>query len=84
MTRAAVLLLLPLLAACAAPQERVETVAVSPPATLLTCRAAPSAPRDAVLQSDVARYVVRLAESGQDCRDKLGAVRRWVETEAAP
>jgi len=83
MTRA--VLLLPFLAAaCTAPAPRVEEVPVAPPATLLTCRAAPAAPRDAVLQSDVARYVVRLSEAGQDCRDKLGAVRAWVETETAP
>lgn len=52
-----------LLAACATPAPRMETVAIAPPCTLLTCKAAPAAPKEATRQSDVARYIVRLHEA---------------------
>lgn len=73
-----------LLAACATPAPRVETVAIAPPSTLLTCKAAPASPKEATRQSEVARYIVRLHEAGADCRAKLGAVRDWVAAEATP
>lgn len=82
MTR--LLLIAPLLlAACGAPTVApVETQPIAPPAALLTCRAAPPVPRDAETQREVARYIVRLAEAGEDCRSKLSDVRRWAEEEA--
>ena len=62
---------------------RVETVTVSPPAALLTCRNAPAAPTsDTTTQRDVARFIVRLSEAGEDCRSKLGAVKDFVNAEA--
>ena len=74
-----------LLAACAAaPEPVVQTVPVTPPAALLTCRAAPPVPRDSETQREVARFIVRLSEAGEDCRSKLGAVREWAEEESAP
>lgn len=75
------------LAACGdktGPIAPVVTHPVTPPAALLTCRAAPPVPRDAETQKDVARFIVRLAEAGEDCRSKLGAVREWAEEESAP
>lgn len=78
------------LSACAgtpapqAPVVRTETVPVGPPDSLLTCRVAPLAPTgDEYTQADVARYIVRLSEAGEDCRSKLNAVRRWVDEEVA-
>lgn len=78
------LLLLPLLlAACGAPDiAPVETRPISPPAALLTCRAAPAVPREAETQREVARFIVRLAEAGEDCRSKLADVRAWAKEEA--
>lgn len=54
---------------------------VAPPEILLTCKAAPAAPQNATRQSEVARYIVRLHAAGQDCRDKLAAVRGLYEKE---
>ena len=73
-----------LLAACASAPAPVVTQPVTPPAALLTCRAAPAVPRDAETQREVARFIVRLSEAGEDCRSKLGAVRQWAEEESAP
>lgn len=48
------------------------------PAQLLTCAPQPPAPT-AGTQRDVSLYVVDLAASGDDCRTKLGSVRRVLE-----
>jgi hypothetical protein len=66
-----------------APSILRQSVPVIPPAALMRCAVAPEVPVDPALQSDVARYVVRLHAAGADCRSKLKAVRDWVETEAA-
>lgn len=60
-----------LLTACAS-ADRV-TVAV-PPADVLTCAPAPVVP-DSDSQRAVATYVVDLWDAGEDCRQRLGAVR---------
>ena len=74
------LALLPLAACSAPPPERV---VVSPPAELLSCRAAPIGPAGEYSQADVARFVLRLDAAGQDCREKLEAVRRYVSQSSA-
>lgn len=48
------------------------------PAGLLTCDPAPSVPPGEFTQRDVARYVVGLHASGDDCRVKLAAVSNIV------
>ncbi|QND41810.1 hypothetical protein HB770_04005 [Rhizobium leguminosarum bv. viciae] len=50
------------------------------PKSLLTCADEPHAGTVWVTQKDVARYLVKLAEAGEDCRVKLAAVKRLVET----
>ncbi len=68
------------LAACAAPEPQRVEVFRAPPAALLTCQNSPTVP-DAETQAEVARYVVRLHAAGQDCRAKLGAVKKWSESQ---
>lgn len=51
---------------------------VEVPRSLLTCSPEPVAGSVWVSQKDVARYMVRLAEAGEDCRLKLAAVRKLV------
>ena len=56
--------------------EPPHIVRMSPPEALLRCRDEPGIPTgDQVMQSNVARYIVRLRSEGPDCRDKLGRVR---------
>jgi hypothetical protein len=72
-----------LLGACAAlePVERVVRVPVpvSPPSALLRCIDAPAPPAGEYTQDDVSGFVLDLSEAGEDCREKLDAVRRHVE-----
>lgn len=49
------------------------------PKSLLLCSPEPRAGTVWVSQKDVGRYLVRLAEAGEDCRLKLAAVKRLVE-----
>lgn len=73
------------LAGCAdLPTQVVELRDVERPAvpdSLLTCEAAPEVPEEGSWQSDVARYVLDLFGSGEDCRQKLGAVRNILKSE---
>ena len=72
--------LLACLAGCTAPAPHTQTAPVTvwptvPPA-LLVCQGSPPVPTGpTVKQSDIAGYVVNLWGAGQDCRNKLGAVR---------
>ena len=50
------------------------------PDALLTCQAQPASPKEGT-QKDAALYVVDLAAAGQDCRSKLGSVRRILTPE---
>lgn len=59
------------LAGCATPALLV-------PDQLLSCTAQPPAP-SAGTQRDVSIYVVDLAAAGEDCRTKLGSVRKLLE-----
>lgn len=49
------------------------------PKSLLTCSSEPVAGKTWVSQKDIGKFMVRLAEAGQDCRLKLAAVRKLVE-----
>ena len=80
--RIAVLCAVLALAGCAAtPQPQIITCTVyvrqTMPPSLLTCQSPPPVPKP-TSQAAVARYVVALWESGQDCRVKLAGVRSVV------
>lgn len=49
--------------------------------SLLTCSAEPVAGSTWIRERDVAQYLVRLAVAGEDCRTKLAAVRRLVQSQ---
>ena len=80
--RIAVIIVAGLLAGCQhqRPEPVVEIVErrVEVPPSLLSCMPEPK-PREVWrTQRDVALYLVRLAEAGEDCRAKLGAVKGLV------
>jgi predicted trehalose synthase len=64
------------LTACAsAPPEVVIVREWRPlPAYLLTCPGEPAVPGPSATQADVAAWVLRLAESGERCREALAAL----------
>ncbi|CAN7328722.1 hypothetical protein [Neorhizobium tomejilense] len=78
-----VFLVLSMLTSCTTtpPKTVVQVVErkVEVPRSLLTCTDEPVAGSIWLKERDVARYLVKLAEAGQDCRVKLAAVRRLVE-----
>lgn len=60
---------------------RVEYVRQEVPSELLTCYDAPAAPADGATLRDVTLYTLALDVAGQDCRDKLAAVREAVKAQ---
>ncbi len=73
-----------LLSACAHKAEpkivrHVETRQLEVPAALLTCMPEPEAREVWKSQKDVALYLVRISEAGDDCRQKLDGVRRLLD-----
>jgi len=70
------LLLMLLLAGCAAtpPVTRIVTISPEIPAPLLECAPAPDVP-PATSQAAVARYIVALWQAGQDCRAHVAAIK---------
>lgn len=58
---------------------QVEYVPQSISRELLTCYDAPIFPPDPVTLRDVTLYTLALKVAGQDCRDKLRAVREVVQ-----
>ncbi|KQS84811.1 hypothetical protein [Rhizobium sp. Leaf383] len=75
------------LAACTTtktvPVVEIQERRVEVPKSLLSCSSEPVAGSVWATQRDVARYLVRLAEAGEDCRVKLGAVKQLVEANVA-
>lgn len=75
-------LLAPLTGCGGAAEQKVVTVIQREkqdvPADLRTCAAEPVAPA-AETQRTVARYVVDLADAGEDCRSKLNALNRILQ-----
>lgn len=69
-----------------------EPIALTPPASLLTCADEPTAPdlptRDGTIGTELLRdravleYVLALRTAGGDCRAKVAGVRAWSETVA--
>jgi len=72
-----------LLAGCATTAERIvpriETRAVEVPPSLLRCMPEPQAKAAWKTQRDVALFLIKLAEAGEDCRVRLEAVRKLIE-----
>jgi len=60
--------------------ERVVERKIEIPNSLLTCSAEPVAGSTWIRERDVAQYMVKLAAAGEDCRTKLAAVRRLVQS----
>lgn len=58
---------------------KVERVKVNPPSELLTCAREP-VPPVTKSQDDLAPWLRELADAGADCRDKLDAVRKFVQS----
>lgn len=56
--------------------KHVETRQLEVPAALLVCMPEPEAREVWKTQKDVALYLVRISEAGEDCRQKLDGVRR--------
>lgn len=72
-----------MLAGCATAPGRivtkVETRTVEVPPSLLRCMQEPQAKETWRTQRDVALFLIRVAEAGEDCRLKLEAVRKLLE-----
>lgn len=62
-----------LLSGCATTSR---TVSPAVPDALLTCAAEPQPPTDTSNSRKVAIYIVDLHDAGEDCRSKLGAVKK--------
>lgn len=79
MKAGAVLLLLPLLTGCATepPIIQVQTVLLAPPPEMMMCRDEPPVPGD-VTSVEIAEYVLDLVDAGQNCRDAIASISRWV------
>ena len=71
-----------LLSGCAVPEPRLlvtrQMERPSLPPTLLICQDSPDPP-DALMQREVADFILQLWEAGEDCRTKLAAVRGLLE-----
>lgn len=57
---------------------KIETRQIAVPEALLSCMSEPEAREVWKSQKDVALYLVRVSEAGDDCRQKLDGVRRLV------
>lgn len=55
-------------------QERKITI----PQSLLTCMPEPTAKEVWVSEKDVGKFILELAEAGEDCRIKLKAIKKYV------
>ena len=62
------------LLSCVVPLTGCASADAAPPAEMLTCAPAPEVP-EAETQRPVAAYLVDLWDAGEDCRQRLGAVR---------
>ena len=58
---------------------KVETRQMAVPEALLTCMPEPEAREVWKSQKEVAMYLIRVSEAGEDCRQKLDGVRRLLD-----
>lgn len=74
-----VILMIPILAACAG-KERivVEGITYNVPESLQTCAPKPKKPSGGYTQRDVAKYISRLSAAHSDCAEDLAAVNSLV------
>lgn len=61
--------------------ERVVERKIEIPNSLLTCSPEPVAGSTWIRERDVALYLVKLAAAGEDCRTKLAAVKRLMQSQ---
>ena len=80
-TALSVLLLTTFLAACSSTVTKVQTVKLTPPQELLTCKDAPTVPPEPRTQRDVAIYIAELRQAHQDCHATVEELKRWVGQE---
>ena len=73
------LLFAPLWTGCAAPAPEPVLVKLSVPPSLLACQSQPVPPDPMKNDADLAYFIVDLAAAGDDCRQKLDAVRGLVQ-----
>ena len=77
------LLLLTLLASCAAPEPTIryikEPVPVVPPAELLVCQAAPAVPGEPLSYVEIAVFVRQLGAAHADCYGAVEAIKSWLD-----
>jgi hypothetical protein len=65
------------------PLPKVEVHRITVPSSLLSCQ--PHPPPPALTDDrDLARYILALADAGDDCRDRLGRVRALIEVQGEP
>ncbi len=58
---------------------KVETRQIQVPEALLTCMPEPQAREVWKSQKDVALYLIRVSEAGEDCRQKLDGVKKILD-----
>jgi len=79
----AAFVILAILAGCQTTKPAIITQVVERqievPKSLLTCSKEPVAGTVWVTQKDIGKFMIRLAEAGEDCRTKLAAVARLVD-----
>ena len=75
------LLCAPLWTGCAEPLTRVQVERPEIPAELLHCQPQPEPPEALQSDADLARWIVDLADAGEDCRSRLARVRGLVAVE---
>ena len=61
---------------------KVETRQIAVPEALLSCMPEPEAREVWNSQKQVALYLIRVSEAGEDCRQKLDGVRRLLDKSA--
>jgi hypothetical protein len=77
------LLFMPLLTACAASQPitKIETVRITVPAALTSCKDRPPMPDQPVTDQKVGRLIVDLIDAHDDCFGKNQRIRELQETD---
>lgn len=66
-----------LLGACSSTVTKVQTVKLTPPQELLTCKDAPTVPPEPRTQRDVAIYIAELRQAHKDCHATVDELKRW-------
>lgn len=62
---------------CSSVVTKAQTVKLTPPEELLTCKDAPQIPPAPRTQRDVAVYIAELRAAHQDCHRTVDELKRW-------